>query len=132
MPPPADASQVVAASSSCMRATSPWIFCAAAMRPSRSGSLKSDIGLDLLDAGTEGVEHHLGEWMLARLRAPALALLATAIGLGLDERASRIDGDSVGGGENADGKRHRRADMAAQKRAQRLHIARLGGEITGD
>src|SRR5688500_12565070 len=89
MPPPAEASQVVRASSSCMRATSPWIFCAACMSPLMSGILKSsDIGLDLLDAGAEGVEHRLGERVLARLVLPLRGLRLPAVGGRLDDRSA--------------------------------------------
>src|SRR5678810_939136 len=89
MPPPADASQVVRASSSCMRATSPWIFCAACMSPLMSGILKSDIGLDLLDAGAEGVEDDLGQRVLACLVLAPRRLLAPAVVSRLDDRAGR-------------------------------------------
>src|SRR5690606_3124260 len=77
-------------------ATSPWIFWAACIRPLMSGILNSDIGLDLLDAGAEGVEHRPRERVLERLAAAPLRLLALAIGLGLEERAGGASGSGIG------------------------------------
>src|SRR5262245_2583512 len=81
MPPPDCASQVILASSSWTFATSVWSFCACFIRAPRSGILPLDIGLDLLDLGAEGLQHHLGHGMLARLGLAAAALVGGALAI---------------------------------------------------
>src|SRR5689334_1085059 len=87
MPPPAEASQVMRASSSCILVTSPCRRWAVFISCDRSGILGSDIGLDLLDRGPEGLEDELGGGVLARLGFALAALLGGALAGGLEHRA---------------------------------------------
>src|SRR5262245_49060740 len=98
MPPPAWPSQVIAASSSCTRCTSPWSFCACCISALRSGILGLDIGLDLLDLRAKCLEHVLGDRVLARLDLALAALGGDALARRLEHRSGaawalrRLDG----------------------------------------
>src|SRR5215468_5058168 len=86
-PPPAAPSQVIFASSSWARCTSPWSFWACFIRALRSGIFPLDIGLDLLDLSTKRLQHVLGDRVLARLGLSLAALGRGSLARGLDHRA---------------------------------------------
>src|SRR6476660_8332937 len=89
MPPPAAPSHSIFASSSWAFATSPWSFCACFMSALRSGILGLDIGLDLLDRSTKGLQHVTGDRMLASFFLALRALGVLALARRLDERTRR-------------------------------------------
>src|SRR4051812_36300392 len=86
-PPPAAPSQVIFASSSCARWTSPWSFWACFIRALRSGIFPLDIGLDLLDLGAKGLEDVLRDRVGAGLGLALGALRRRALAGGLEDRA---------------------------------------------
>src|SRR5215467_1564426 len=114
-PPPAAPSQVILASSSCARCTSPWSFCACFISALRSGIFPLDIGLDLLDLSAKRPQDMLGDRMLARLGLAPRALRRRALLGGLED-GSGIRGGRLAGVEQPD------ADPdAALRRAQAAH-----------
>src|SRR5689334_20238104 len=100
-PPPAAPSQVILASSSWARCTSPWIFWACFISALRSGIFPLDIGFDLLDVGAKRLEHVLGDRMLAGLALALRSLDRRSLARVLDQRA-RTRGARLAGVEQPD------------------------------
>src|SRR5215468_3144078 len=100
-PPPAAPSQVIFASSSWARCTSPWSFWACFIRALRSGIFPLDIGLDLLDLRAKRLQDVLGDRMLACLGLALAPLCRGPLPGGLQHRA-RPGGARLAGVEQLD------------------------------
>src|SRR4051812_28143113 len=111
-PPPEAPSQVILASSSWARWTSPWSFWACFISALRSGIFPLDIGLDLLDLGAKRLQHVLGDRMLAGLGLALGSLRRRPLPGGLEDRARRALG-RLAGVEHAEGD-----PQALERRAQ--------------
>src|SRR5689334_5255203 len=128
MPPPAEASHVIFASSSWTLATSAWSFCACFISWPRSGILPLDIGLYLLDLRAEGLEHDLGHRVLARLGLALGPLVGRALAIELED-GTRRRRRRLGGVEQADRDVDRAAVVLAEERAHRVELVLLARHL---